>query len=91
MRILATLLLVLAALSSAQANCVCRCVNGQMEPLCSSSIDLPPICPPTVCPIMAPSIAPIQPPMVPPIGTSSCHQARVCNAFGGCSWQTVCN
>jgi hypothetical protein len=33
---------------SAGAACVCRCVNGQMQPLCSSSIEVPPICPPTV-------------------------------------------
>jgi hypothetical protein len=73
-----------------RAECICQCVNGHMQPLCQSAIDLPPICPPTICPIMSPSIAPINPPTIPPIGTSECHQARVCDTFGNCRWQQVC-
>ena len=76
--------------STAHAECICQCVNGHMQPLCNSAIDLPPICPPTICPIMGPSIAPINPPAIPPIGTSECHQARVCDTFGNCRWQQVC-
>lgn len=74
----------------AHSECICQCVDGHMQPLCSSSIDLPPICPPTICPIMSPSIVPINPPTIPPIGTSSCRQARVCDTFGNCQWQQVC-
>jgi hypothetical protein len=74
----------------ANAACTCQCVNGNMQPLCDSAIDLRPICPPTICPITAPSIAPISTPVIPPIGTSACHQARVCDAFGNCRWQQVC-
>ena len=81
---------VLSALASpARAECVCRCVGGEMQPLCQSSIDLPPICPPTTCPISAPSIAPINPPTIPPIGTNACRQAKVCDTFGNCQWQQV--
>ena len=85
--------LVGASVSATNANaaCVCRCVNGVMQPLCSSSIDLPPICPPTVCRIVPPRITPIQPPTIPPIGTSSCCQAQVFNRFTGrYEWRTVC-
>ena len=85
------LLATLGLIAEAGAACVCRCVNGEMQPLCSSSIDLPPICPPTVCPIAMPSVAPLNPPTVPPIGTTSCRQAQVCNTFGQCRWQQVCN
>src|SRR5208283_5504113 len=74
----------------ASASCICQCVNGQMQPLCASSIDLRPICPPTICPIAAPSVAPIRPPTLPPLGTSSCHQAQVCDQFGNCRWEQVC-
>ena len=74
----------------AEASCTCQCVDGEMQPLCSSSIDIPPICPPRICPIAAPSIAPIDPLRIPPIGTSSCRQARICDAFGNCRWQQVC-
>src|SRR5215471_18428744 len=74
----------------AAASCTCQCVDGEMQPLCDSSIDLPPICPPSVCPIVGPSIAPINPPTIPPIGTSSCQQARICDPYGNCRWQQVC-
>ena len=29
-----------ALTSQAQAGCTCQCVNGRMQPLCSSSLDL---------------------------------------------------
>lgn len=74
----------------AMADCTCECVNGRMQPLCDSSIDLPPICPPTLCPLAAPSLEPLNPPTLPPLGTSECHQARVCDEFGNCRWQQVC-
>jgi hypothetical protein len=74
----------------AEASCTCQCVDGEMQPLCSSSIDIPPICPPRICPIAGPSIAPINPPTIPPLGTSSCRQARICDPYGNCRWQQVC-
>src|SRR6516162_7762841 len=75
---------------TARASCVCQCVNGEVQPLCSSAIDLPPICPPRVCPLAPPSIAPLNPPTLPPLGTSACRQEQVCNQFGNCRWQQVC-
>jgi hypothetical protein len=74
----------------AKAECTCECVNGHVQPLCESSIDLPPLCPPTLCPLMSPSLAPLNPPTLPPLGTSECHQARICDQFGNCRWQQVC-
>ena len=75
----------------ATAACVCRCVDGEMRPLCSNSIEIPPICPPTVCSITPPSIAPIQAPRVPPIGTTNCRQAQVLNPrTGQYEWREVC-
>lgn len=86
-----TAILLLVLPPSARAECICQCVNGQMRPLCDNSMDMRPICPMTICPMASPSITPIQPPMIPPIGTSNCRQARICDAFGNCRWQTVCN
>jgi hypothetical protein len=80
----------LVLVTATNASCICQCVNGEMQPLCSSSIDLPPICPPTVCSIAPPTVAPINPPTLPPLGTSECHQAQVCDQFGNCQWQQVC-
>lgn len=76
----------------ANADCVCTCVNGRAQALCSSSFELPPICPPTICPIVPPSIRPITPPSVPPVGTSSCGPEQVLNPYTGqYEWQIVCN
>lgn len=86
-------LLAAALLSTAtavRADCICECVNGAMQPVCSSSIDVPPICPPRVCPIAPPSIPPIDPPVVPPVGTSDCRSRRVCDEWGHCTWRMMC-
>jgi hypothetical protein len=73
------------------ASCICRCVNGEMIPICSSSIDLPPICPPTICPIVPPSVQPINPPVIPPIGTSQCQNKQVLNQrTGQYEWRLIC-
>ena len=73
------------------ASCYCACVNGQVQAICQSSIDLQPICSPTICPIVPPSIQPIGSPTIPPIGTQECHQAQVYNPnTGRYEWQTVC-
>jgi hypothetical protein len=72
-------------------NCVCRCVNGEMTPLCSNSLDLPPICPPTICPIVPPSIQPISPLYIPPIGTSQCQNKQILNQrTGQYEWRLIC-
>ncbi len=85
--------LVGASVSATNVNaaCVCRCVNGVMQSLCSSSIDLRPICPPRVCPLTPPRVTPLQPLTLPPLGTSSCRQAQVLNPVTGqYEWRTVC-
>jgi hypothetical protein len=74
------------------ASCVCRCVEGEMQPLCSSAIDLPPLCPATVCSMAPPAVAPIQNPVIPPLGTSTCSPQQVMNpATNQYEWRSVCN
>lgn len=76
---------------TAVANCICRCVDGEMQPICSRAIDLQPICPPAICPIMPPSITPIQPLTIPPLGTTNCAPARVLNPYTHqYTWQRLC-
>lgn len=78
-------------ISGANAECVCRCTNGENVPLCTSTLEIPPICPPKVCPIAPPSIAPIQPPQLPPLGTQNCWQQQVFNPYTRkYEWQRVC-
>jgi hypothetical protein len=60
-----------------------------MQPLCSSPMDIPPICPPTICGAPPPSIAPIETPRVPPIGTSYCRQVQVFDGYQY-RWREVC-
>src|ERR1700683_4174822 len=86
-------LLGLAAISSpTYANCVCRCVNGEVQAICSSAIDIQPICSQGICPIATPGITPIQPLGIPPLGTTDCHQAQVYNPYTRqYEWKTLCN
>lgn len=90
MKLIAAITLMLAG-ATVQAQCVCRCVNGNNVPLCRSTLDLPPICPPTVCQIAPPSVSPIESPRLPPLGTSSCQQQQVFNPGSGrYEWRQVC-
>ena len=79
------------SMSSANAACECRCVNGQVKALCTSTLDIPPICAPQICPIVPPSIQPIPKPDLPPLGTTSCREVQVFNpSTGRYEWQRVC-
>lgn len=75
MRFVLALILFMPAF--ALGDCYCTCVNGKNQPICESTIDLPPICAPKVCPLEPPSVKPINPPTVPPIGTETCVQQQV--------------
>ena len=78
--------------TESQAACVCRCIDGEMQPLCESSVDVPPICPVTVCAMVPPAVRPIQPLGLPPLGTSQCSQRQVLNpATRQYEWRSVCN
>ena len=75
----------------ASASCRCACVNGSVQALCSSSIDVQPVCMPMVCPVLPPSVQPVQTPMVPPVGATSCSPQQVLNPFTGAhEWKTIC-
>jgi hypothetical protein len=63
--------------TNAYATCICRCVGGEMQPICSNAIEIRPICPPTICQIVPPSIPPIAAPVVPPVGTTTCGPQQV--------------
>lgn len=75
----------------ALADCQCVCMSGEVQTVCSSSLDIQPICSPRVCPITPPSIEPIQQPRVPPIGTSNCIQRQVYNEYTHqYEWKEIC-
>ncbi len=86
-----SLLFLLSASCLAYAECVCKCVNGEVRPLCSSSLEITPICAPRICPIVPPRIEPIQRPVVPPIGTTECKPKLVYDEqTHRYEWKTIC-
>ena len=75
----------------ASAGCQCACVNGTVQAICQSAIDLKPICAPTVCPIAPPAVTPITAPKVPPIGASHCAPRQVYDpSTGQYVWKDLC-
>lgn len=86
--IIAVLFLLLGIANEAKAACQCNCINGRMQSLCSSSLDVPAMCV-GVCPIAPPSIKPIKVPRIPPIGASFCNQEQVLRN-GQYVWEEVC-
>lgn len=91
MKIIITLYLLIFA-GFVSADCECACVNGRVQALCASTLDIQPICPPRVCQITPPSVAPIQQPRVPPVGTRYCQQEQVYNQYSGqYEWREVCH
>ncbi len=85
------IVLLFALPASVSADCYCTCMNGQNQPFCDNSIEIPPICPPKICPIEPPSIEPINPPTIPPIGTEVCVQEQVWDEnYGKYIWKQVC-
>ena len=73
------------------ADCQCVCMEGEVQAVCSSTLDIKPICAPRVCPITPPAVEPVQTPRVPPIGTKTCVQKQVYNEITGAyEWKEVC-
>jgi len=66
--------LLLIALESTHASCVCRCVGGEVQPICTQAIDMPPICAPAICPA-SPAALPSN--RIPAFGTESCSRQSV--------------
>ncbi len=64
--------------------------NCSQQPLCDSTLDIPPPRPPSVQPIAPPSVRPIEEPRVPPVGTSNCTKVQRTDGYGNWYWDTVC-
>lgn len=85
--LLAAAMLTILHTGTAVAGCYCNCAEGQMQPVCTNSYDVPPICPATPC--ARPTTPRISPP--PLAGSrSTCRDQQVCDAFQRCQWKVVC-
>ena len=91
--VLAAVLFAVAYPVAAQDNsqCTCSCVNGEVRPICTSTLAIPPICSPRICSIVPPSIKPIEPYRIPPIGTDHCELKQVYNEkTSRYEWKSIC-
>jgi hypothetical protein len=68
--------------SQAFADCYCRCLNGTSQPICSGTLDVPPICSQQNCPV-TPSMQPVQPLDQSIGGTATCDTVDVFNRRTG--------
>ena len=86
MKRVATLLaaLVIASLSTqASAACKCSCVNAQIEAVCTSQTDLPPVCAPRTCTAKPLHAALVNESSVASSSTKQCHETQMLNPQTG--------
>lgn len=83
---------IVASLSTyASAACRCTCVNEQIEPVCSASTDLPPVCAPRTCSAKPATATLVAQSMAQPSASTQCHMDLVQNAPAGrYEWKKVC-
>jgi len=88
----AAVLVLLAALSGAAgAACVCRCLDGKAQPVCSSSTDIPPLCNTTACPMSPPRVSPQDALQPKPTVKPGCKIRQVYNPeTGRHEWGQIC-
>lgn len=73
------------------ADCLCVCVNGKVENVCSNSYDVKVPCAHIVCPVPSPSVKPLDALRLPPVGTTQCDKEQVYNENEGrYEWTTLC-
>lgn len=77
-----------AGTPNAAGECTCTCVDGRMQSLCPSPNNIPASCPATFCAVRPSVIEPVHPATLPPLAT--CRYANVCDQYGNCKWQQVC-
>ena len=88
----AVALLLAAAGAPAEAACVCRCVGGKAQPICSSSTDIPPLCNMTVCPMATPKVSPLDQAKPKPAVKPGCTVKQVYDPETGThNWEQICN
>ncbi|WP_146216778.1 hypothetical protein [Glaciecola sp. KUL10] len=74
------------------ASCTCSCVNGEVQPLCTSRLAIKPICSPRLCPNAPLTIKPIKQQNTPPIGSKSCSLYQVYNeSKEKYEWEELCD
>lgn len=73
---------------ASRSGCVCACVDGGIQPVCSSAY-MTEFCSPRICPVPLPYPKPPMPPVVEPPGVSTCFPAQVAMR-GEYKWTVLC-
>ena len=74
----------------AEARCVCACVDGKKQNICSSTLDLKIPCF-GICPLKTPSLKPLKPLGLNPLGTTTCKMKQVYNYYTmRYEWKKIC-
>ncbi len=90
-QVLFAMLFVVAAAMPARADCLCTCVDGAVEPLCTSGFDVPPVCEPRFCPQPPPSLKPATYTEDRPEGAEDCDLKQVMNPHTEkYEWRVLC-
>jgi hypothetical protein len=82
---LATAAGTLALPPASRAECFCEYLNGVLQPMCGSSLELRPRCGAAAREWSVPVPAP------PPLRVESCKPALLCNGHGFCRTKWVCD
>jgi hypothetical protein len=75
----------------ASADCRCSCVNGEIEPVCSASTDLPPVCAPRACSLKTANVTPVNQARITQAGSLQCHMELIPSTrVDRYDWKKVC-
>jgi hypothetical protein len=90
-RLTGVALLCVVGVPSAQAVCVCQCLNGLAQSVCTSTLDVPPFCPAIACSFAPPPLAVNPAPFLPQKDTRSCQMTQIYNPNSGrYEWRELC-
>jgi hypothetical protein len=81
-----TLALALALPLASHAECFCEFINGVVQPMCSSSLEIRPSCGHPIRERAGPVLA-----SPPPLRVESCRPAVLCDRHGWCWKKWVCD
>jgi hypothetical protein len=84
-KVLTAATLTLALPLASHAECFCEFINGVVQPMCGSSLDIRPSCGYLVRERGPVLFSP------PPFRVESCKPAVLCNKHGACRWKWVCD
>jgi len=83
---LMTAVLTLSLPLASHAECFCEFINGVVQPMCSSSLEIRPSCGHSMRERGVPALA-----SLPPLRVESCRPAVLCGKHGSCWRRWVCD